>query len=84
MPFYEQVKAVHYILNRSLERNWGYIPLTIAETRAILTHFHTAACQAIPGLPEKHSVKKNSHLQKWESGRRRYMVFSLRALLIVT
>jgi GNAT superfamily N-acetyltransferase len=43
MSFYEQVKAVHYILNRSMERNWGYIPLTISETRAILTHFKRIA-----------------------------------------
>ncbi|AEG15897.1 hypothetical protein Desku_2362 [Desulfofundulus kuznetsovii DSM 6115] len=43
LPFNRQVEAVHYILNRSMERNWGYIPLTLPEVLAILTHYQRVA-----------------------------------------
>ncbi|SHI45789.1 hypothetical protein [Desulfofundulus thermosubterraneus] len=43
LSFHRQVEAVHYILNRSMKRNWGYIPLTLPEVLAILTHYQRVA-----------------------------------------
>ncbi len=41
--FYRDADMVRYVLNRSLEQNWGYIPLTRTEVLATLTYYQKVA-----------------------------------------